>query len=517
MTRAMVFTPQRGLGELLREALASLGVEATVRADLPAEAPSAEEALALLVVDADAASPERLRASVNAFRQGHAALRVVLLAPEAAVPPALADLAPDLTLAKPFYLPDFLAAVEGWLGEGASQAGGRALPPRPPWLSDVALAAQHLTRLSLETAAQAAALVTTEGSLWAYAGELPQPAAEELARLAAHYWEAGEGVDFVRFLRLEAVQQDYLLYATAVTADLVLAMLFEVRVPFSRIRAQAARLAEALTRDDPAAASPAPPATAPAEAPSASLSEGLPLPEGALPLPPEPLAPAPPAENATPAEAEPPPAGGAEGGLPPEAFEPLFDDIPPPEPQTPPTAPASPQERLASTAAPVEVAAPPQAGDVPALVRQAQDQPAPEVAGLPASPPARAAVFYACVLVPRFPQHTLTGDLARDLSRWMPRIALAFGWRLLHLAVRPAYIQWIVQAPPETSPAEVLHTVRRRTSERIFAAYPRLAETNPSGHFWAPGYLLLSQNQPIPEETIQAFIAATRRHQGLAG
>ena len=514
MTRAVVFTPQAGLGELLRESLASRGVEATVLSEIPVEATPAEEAPALLVVDGDVAPPEQVLACANAFRQRNADLRVVLLAPEATVPPALTALAPDLTLPKPFYLPDFLAAVAGWFGEAAplpAAPPARALPPRPPWLSDVAMAAQYLTRLSLETAAQAAALVTTDGQLWAYAGELPQPAAEELARLAAHYWEAGEGVDFVRFLRLEAVQQDYLLYATGVTADLVLAMLFDVRVPFSRIRAQAGHLAEALTRDRPPGETETP---ASSEAPPARHLQPPPLPEDALPLPDEPLVAAPPAESTVVPAAESAPAEAVGGDLPPEAYEPLFDEVPPPEPPTPPppAAPPAPQEAVAPVTPGVEVAEAP----LPAASSPLQPQPSdtPE-ATLPAALPIHAAVAYACVLIPRFPQHRLAGDLARDLSQWLPQIATAMGWRLVHLAVRADHLQWIAQTPPETSPAEVLRTVRRETSRRIFATYPRLAELNISGDFWAPGYLLLSQNRPIAADTIAAFIAAARRHQGL--
>ncbi len=518
MTRAVVCTPQAGLGELLRESLASRGVETTVLAEVPAEATPTGEAPALLVVDGDGAPLARLRAWVDALRRRNAALRVVLLASSEAESAALASLAPDLTFRQPFYLPDFLAAVEAWFGEAAPLPEGpaaRALPPRPAWLSDVAMAAQHLTRLSLETAAQAAALVTTEGRLWAYAGELPQPAAEELARLAAHYWEAGDGADFVRFLRLEAVQQDYLLYATGVTADLVLAMLFDVRVPFSRIRAQAGHLAAALTRDHPPDEAEA---SSPPEArPSRRAPEPLPLPEDALPLPSQPLGPSAMAEEAVPAGAEQAAAEAPPEDLPPEAFEPLFDDVPPPEPPEAPSpaASASLQEAVAPVAAPAEVAAAPRPAAVAEAPPQPQVQPAPEAVLLPAPPPGHAAIAYACVLVPRFPQHTLRGDLARDLSQWLPQIATAMGWRLVQVAIRPAYLQWVVQTPPETSPAEVLRTVRRETSRRIFAAYPRLADINIGGDFWAPGYLLLSQNQPIPAATIEAFTRQTRQRQGL--
>jgi hypothetical protein len=44
---------------------------------------------------------------------------------------------------------------------------------------------------------------------------------------------------------------------------------------------------------------------------------------------------------------------------------------------------------------------------------------------------------YACLLVPRFSNHYLTGDMADRVSEWLPQICIAFGWRLEYLAVRP--------------------------------------------------------------------------------
>ena len=51
---------------------------------------------------------------------------------------------------------------------------------------------------------------------------------------------------------------------------------------------------------------------------------------------------------------------------------------------------------------------------------------------------------YACLLVPRFSSHYLTGDMSDRLSEWLPQICIAFGWRLEYLAVRPEYVQWVL-------------------------------------------------------------------------
>jgi REP element-mobilizing transposase RayT len=110
---------------------------------------------------------------------------------------------------------------------------------------------------------------------------------------------------------------------------------------------------------------------------------------------------------------------------------------------------------------------------------------------------------YACLLVPRLSSHYLAGDLAELLSTWMPEICISFGWRLEFLTVRPEYLQWVVNVPPSSSPGYLMRIIRQQTSERIFANFPRLKKENPSGDFWAPGYLIMGGDPAAPAATGQ--------------
>jgi REP element-mobilizing transposase RayT len=129
--------------------------------------------------------------------------------------------------------------------------------------------------------------------------------------------------------------------------------------------------------------------------------------------------------------------------------------------------------------------------------------------------PALYNLTYACVLIPRFPEHHLTGILASHLSDWVTQVCLAFGWRLEHLSVRPDYLQWIVNLPPTASPGHLMRIVRQHTSRRLFLQFARYEEDNPSGDFWAPGYFILSSSQPPPAHLINEFIHQTRHRQGI--
>jgi REP element-mobilizing transposase RayT len=122
---------------------------------------------------------------------------------------------------------------------------------------------------------------------------------------------------------------------------------------------------------------------------------------------------------------------------------------------------------------------------------------------------------YACLLVPRFVNHAIVGDLATYMSDWMSNICIAFGWRLEHLSVRPEYLQWVVNVPPNTSPGQLMRIIRQQTSEKIFTEFTRFKKENPSGDFWAPGYLIMGGNQPHPAQLVNDYIRETRERQGL--
>ena len=121
---------------------------------------------------------------------------------------------------------------------------------------------------------------------------------------------------------------------------------------------------------------------------------------------------------------------------------------------------------------------------------------------------------YASVLVPRLPQHHLVGDLATFLTRWVTQISVAFGWRLEHLAIRPDYLNWIAVVPPNSSPGMMVHNVRQESSKHIFSQFPQMERDNPSGEFWASGYLIVNGRDPFSRQMVQEFIGSIRTRQG---
>jgi REP element-mobilizing transposase RayT len=380
------------------------------------------------------------------------------------------------------------------------------------WLKDVNRAAQRLTSLSLESSAQAA-LILRQGELWAYAGHLSQPAVQELALSVITFWSSSfpsktfrspRSPDMVRVLHLSATDGDYMLYVTAMGREMVLALAFGAETPLSTIRAQANYLARSLS--------------APVENRLQITSTHSPqLP--AFRLPERPNQHVSPPGEITPVE-EDFDLDDLEGELPVVNLPPLLDNIPPPDPKVPYSRPV--QKPIFDSAQglrshPGEVDA--SQATSPFMIDRLKnlDEGTAMIGEEKLRPisPALHGLYYVCLMIPRLPQHHLAGDLASAISEMINQLCLAYGWRLEHIAVRPEYIQWIANVPPVTSPSYLMRIIRQQTSERIFEAFPTLRNDNPSGDFWAPGYLIMSGSQLPPAHIIKEFIQQTRLHQGV--
>lgn len=143
------------------------------------------------------------------------------------------------------------------------------------------------------------------------------------------------------------------------------------------------------------------------------------------------------------------------------------------------------------------------------------EQTPPTVESGEASPQYSSELSFVCLLIPRFSDHYLVGDITESLVEWMKQICISYGWRLDAIAVRPGYLQWVMRVPLTANPAHFMRLIRRHTSEKIFDDFPRFKQKNLSGEFWAPGNFVISGTQLQTTENVNVLILQTRRHQGL--
>lgn len=459
----------------------------------------------------------------RALRTISESINLVIICDDKQNPPVFDSLRPWILVRKPFDMSDFLTAISR-PNSSPTPASGES--KTHPWLNDVTKAAQHLTRLTLESSSQAA-LITRKNDLWAYAGGLSQSAANEVAKAVTRNWDGQKGADLLRFIRLESTKAEHMLYATRLAADVVLALVFDAETPFSTIRSQASQLVNNLDGDKGNTQQ------LKAMQAEAEADEDIPQISDILKSVPSPN-PSAGVSAASRRESQP--------SIPREAFDPN---------QTRTSAPLSnaiaynrnsppvikqnsvpmPVQNLNTDQADVafdgiDVSAPPvrpqQRPETP-IARPVnngdvtRESPTTEAARKLSVEPVTAGLYhltYACLLVPRFSSHFITGDLSERMDEWLPNVCIAFGWRLEYLAVRPEYLQWVVNVQPNTSPGYLMRIMRQQTSEKIFTEFPRMKKENPSGDFWAPGYLIMGGTQPHPPQLVRDYIRQTRQRQG---
>ena len=539
----LVVTPSPNFGEKFRRSLqdtdayrvyiANNKAAAVVRAD--------EEACKLAFLDSDLGEQwvEEIGQSLRTVIPG---IQLFILANDNEIPPAFDSIRPWTLVRKSSNMSD--------LFNSTGKAPTMNLSPitqELPWLSDVSKAAQHLTRLTLESSSQAA-LITRDSELWAYAGQLSQAAAKELAQTLGKNWSAQKGSDLLRFVRLESTKAEHMLYATELAQNVLLAMVFDAETPFSTIRSQASQLVTSLSENEtkeeknerpalPKASSKTGPAsTNKNEVVDEEDDDNIAIPAISeiltdIPTPnPKPIAKTPPVEvkpASVPDRKRTPVDPGEtrrsifsrESSVPVPLKDLLLADQPTDLDQA--SSPHSQSLEELEVTAPSKSQPRPQTpvrSPKPGELDETRPHSINEVAGRIVLEPASAGVYqltYACLLVPRFTSHYLTGDIADKLSEWIPNICIAFGWRLEHLAVRPEYLQWVVNVPPATSPGYLMRIMRQQTSEKIFAEFARLKKENPSGDFWAPGYLIMGGTQPHPPQLVKDYIKQIRQRQGI--
>ena len=285
---------------------------------------------------------------------------------------------------------------------------------------------------------------------------------------------------------------EVMLYATPLRGDMILALLFGIELPFNQIRTQAIHAARVLSM---------PPGAARESLQVSSARQSM------LPLPSHSRE-AINSDRITGWENE------WEVGGPVRPAKPLLEDVPPP-------VPSFDESNKSNSGNIFQSPLSPSAGANPEPVfhgdkRTPSAEPLRTDVHLQLTSPVVADLNYFCLLIPRMLQHQITGDLAQRIAEWVGQLCMAFGWRLLQLLIQPTNLQWVVKMAPTIPPSHLMDTIRQHTSERIFASFPELKQDNPSGDFWAPGYLVTTGIEPPSEKVIQDFIQQVRNYQGAS-
>jgi len=565
----LVVDSDQAFGELIRQTLEATGLYRVHAATTAADALDLafQHPIRLAIVDLEkldtAAEPW-----LGSLRLANPRLSVFAIPPAGSVKASAVKV--DGVFPKPFYLPDLPRWVSEAVGLPPEtvrpvpfgpphSSAERQSEPEPEWLSDAGQAQEALTRAALPTAAHAVALIRND-RLWALT--IPGNSAlsrNQLAPLISTASDVHSRGSLTRFFRPAGQKEDFVAYVTPVSRELALIALFGRETPLGGARRTGESLVYALRHpyESPPIASviELPPPKPLSPAPEVALPPAPPPIAPVIELPPpKPKSPAPEVvlPPATPANEEPVPSavvrlpddwvpGPPELGGRPSWVDRVLDSVSPPPPPEEPVPPSWPEdwvplhpalpgvealleERVPTAEPPTESQsepasaavetlampsdwvpeAPMEAGRMPFLDAR---RPAEAAPAIPAPAPVRLTLF--TLLVPRLPEHQLTGELAERLQAWTARLCLAWDWTVERIDVRPDRFEVILILPPDEAPAHALQELRDGLSERVFRFFPELALDLPSRRFWASPSLLRA-GAPPPESEIAAFLRATR-------
>jgi len=518
--KILVVTPHSTLGELIRHRLEQGGQhQVSVAASSP-EAVSLNRSTShsLAILDGDLTQPA-LDGLARQLHRQHPAIRILALPPSGSPnrPPFASDTGSPLDAS----FDELVRHIERLLPAAQVEPPGTHSSPETVSSPRGSQFASLMAPLLAEANAQAA-FFCIRGLVAACPEQLPGGVHESITHVLQEYLAQKENGDLVRYLTWTPDPATFLLYATHLPVKNsseaeAAALLFEGQTPLSRARARVhtfahslaglaeiheTSLREDLRLPDPGLDEASPSGIAAAfETASAWVREVDGSPLGDVHAPDSMAPPKRSAANPGILASENTSGEGRPAGI---LDSPTVDTLV--TPGVPELAWSLPEAVLPSEEGLLPTLAPPM------FILETQPQPADPLE------PVTTNVYnlaYTGLFIPRLPRHFLTRELADLVGSTFPHICLAYGWRLEALSVRPEYIQWVVRASPSIAPNSLLRVLRQRSSQVIFDTYPLLRQDNPSGDFWAPGYLILSGVHTPSAGLVREYILQTRRRQGI--
>ena len=543
----LLVTPHFGFGQLLKKRLDGLGdYRITLSSGMASALSLASRGIYnLAILDSACVDGSIARISTELRKLNRGIRQLAILHKDQKATPGIGNIDIDEWLLLPITISELYAAVELLLtGEAQPENNGmQSSVQQTPGKNSVDKQSKDtllvdnpevplrwrltntnvevlLEQQMIESGAQAA-LVIKDGELWAYAGQFLQEAAENLTDQVIGYWgdRSSEEVvdsnsnDLIRYVQVDNYPSESLLYATRLRTNMVIAIVFASDAQFFEIRSQVKNIVDALIRENRA------------QSPQFDESRTVAPRRGA--------------------------------GYQDESMK-LVGEVPPakqeirdPDRETPwlwahkneETLPGnsdrerSKRDRIdedqhgkkvvahtAGSAGDQDGSQAQSAESIPLEIQQAVYDGARH--GLHASLLENFTQLstmewhilnFACLLIPRMPRHVIIGSLRARLEYWIRDIAIASGWRLDFLTIRPEYLHWIASAPPNLAPLTIVRQVESHTSMLIFQEFPQFALENPYQHFWAPGYVLASEFDPFTPAVINGFTDHIRQAQGVPG
>jgi CheY-like chemotaxis protein len=334
----------------------------------------------------------------------------------------------------------------------------------PEWLMDPFKANKILARMISQTDAQEV-LVFQNDHLWSFAGNLPEKSIHDIDQYVMKQWEKQGKDDFIGYPILTHESTKQVLYATNILLGVILAVVFDIKIPITKLRNQTKSLASMLRQPELAVSD----FINPGDKNSLKLVPANTGVDTRLALPS--------IKNSKQAETN--------------LTNKRFDD----------------QNSLENKKIMVEL---------PNSILMKRN----ENYSSTASDKNENIVFksvttnlfslsYTFLITPRNISQQYYPFKDQDLSDWLSEINIGRGGNIDQIEVKREYVSWTANVSPFISLADYIDIVRHELSNKIFEKLPHLWKEYPTGDFWAPGYIIRGGHEKIPSKLISDYLMKT--------
>jgi len=503
----LVATPFSELGEIIRESLKDVAnIDHIQKISQAISLIKGHQNYSQVILDIEFGELSLLNLG-KALRLISPTIKIIIIS-KGENPTDLDEIQPCTFLHKPLLLRDLEAAL-GITGTHDNFAGEiidlEALendynaPIR--WSSNPSLATRYLSRLIEKSYAQEALLIQNQ-ELWSFAGRLPEESVHELNNSINQCMAKDSNLDLAKFITLETTQTQHAIYASLIFVGVILALVFDADIPLGTVRKQTKEFANTLSILDGN------------DLPLKSMSSGY-------------------AETMSRIEAK--RVSRNQMFLTPsvyddEKFEPAYSTL----------LKKNEIDLVTVNQAATEVKEQTQSresmDELRILFPGDESERSQAISWLNENESdfkknetginelsslnefisdALYNLTYSCLLIPRFGPHQLTNEREKQIAGCIKNIHTSKGWRLEVLKVRPEYLLWESNFPPNITPSKHIDIIRKETSRLMFDNFPTFKRENPSGDYWAPGYLIVGGKNAISDQLVSAFLTQNRKKHGV--
>ena len=115
-------------------------------------------------------------------------------------------------------------------------------------------------------------------------------------------------------------------------------------------------------------------------------------------------------------------------------------------------------------------------------------------------------LLYHFVCPAKYRRKVFTKEVERTLEKICKGIEKRYEIKFLEIGVDEDHVHFLLQSIPDSSPAEIIRTIKSITAIKIFKAHPEVKETLWGGNFWTSGYYVNTVGQYGSLEVIKKYV-----------